>query len=196
MANGVLDVFPAALAVSDSQGVRLGIGKALLSIVTDKENRGHVLRAGGAKVLLKIIKFSVSLATSTSQTATLDPVYLESIQALSKLAITASPVQVFGPNDGAIYDIIRPFSLALQHSSSSLLQKFEILMALTNLSSHSAEVASRIADSDGLLNRVELLLLEDHVLIRRASMELICNLIGGSEKVFERYGAPRAAIVV
>ncbi|PBL00633.1 hypothetical protein ARMGADRAFT_1042871 [Armillaria gallica] len=188
MANGVLDVFPAALAGSDSQGVRLGIGKALLSIVTDKENRGHVLRAGGAKVLLKIIKFSVSLATSTSQTAALDPAYLESIQALSKLAITASPVQVFGPNDGAIYDIIRPFSLALQHSSSLLLQKFEILMALTNLSSHSAEVASRIADSEGLLNRVELLLLEDHVLIRRASMELICNLIAGSEKVFERYG--------
>ncbi|KAK0233583.1 P-loop containing nucleoside triphosphate hydrolase protein [Armillaria fumosa] len=188
MANGVLEVFPAALATSDSQGIRLGIGKALLSIVTDKETRGHVLRAGGAKVLLKIIKFSVSRATSTSQTATLDPVYLESIQALSKLAITASPVQAFGPNDGAIYDIIRPFSLALQHSSTLLLQKFEILMALTNLSSHSTEVASRIADSDGLLNRVELLLLEDHVLIRRASMELICNLIAGSEKVFERYG--------
>ncbi|PBK76854.1 hypothetical protein ARMSODRAFT_1012068 [Armillaria solidipes] len=188
MANGALEVFPAALAASDSQGIRLGIGKALFSIVIDKETRGHVLRAGGAKVLLKIIKFSVSRATSTSQTAALDPVYLESIQALSKLAITASPVQVFGPNDGAIYDIIRPFSLALQHSSTLLLQKFEILMALTNLSSHSAEVASRIADSDGLLNRVELLLLEDHVLIRRASMELICNLIAGSEKVFERYG--------
>ncbi|KAK0505727.1 P-loop containing nucleoside triphosphate hydrolase protein [Armillaria luteobubalina] len=188
MANGVLEVFPAALAASDSQGIRLGIGKALLSIVTDKETRGHVLRAGGAKVLLKIIKFSVSRATSNSQTVTLDPVYLEPIQALSKLAITASPVQVFGPNDGAIYDIIRPFSLALQHSSTLLLQRFEILMALTNLSSHSAEVAARIADSDGLLNRVELLLLEDHVLIRRASMELICNLIVGSEKVFERYG--------
>ncbi|KAK0465528.1 P-loop containing nucleoside triphosphate hydrolase protein [Desarmillaria tabescens] len=188
MANGVLEVFPAALAASDSQGIRLGIGKALLSIVTEKENRGQVLRAGGAKVLLKIIKFSVSRATSTSQTVALDPAYLESIQALSKLSITASPVQVFGPNDGAIYDIIRPFSLALQHSSTLLLQKFEVLMALTNLSSHSAEVASRMADSDGLLNRVELLLLEDHVLIRRASMELICNLIAGSEKVFERYG--------
>ncbi|KAK0198806.1 P-loop containing nucleoside triphosphate hydrolase protein [Armillaria mellea] len=182
MANGVLEVFPAALAASDSPGIRLGIGKALLSIVTDKETRRHVLRAGGAKVLLKIIKSSVSRVTSTTQTATLDPVYLESIQALTKLAITASPVQVFGPNDGAIYDIIRPFSLALQHSSTLLLQRFEILMALTNLSSHSAEVASRIADSDGLLNRVELLLLEDHVLIRRASMELICNLIAG------RYG--------
>ncbi|KAK0208714.1 microfilament motor [Desarmillaria ectypa] len=188
MANGILEVFPAAFAASDSQGIRLGIGKALLSIVTDKDNRGHVLRAGGAKVLLKIIKFSVSRATSSTQTVALDPTYLESIQALSKLAITASPVQVFGPNDGAIYDIIRPFSLALQHSSTLLLQKFEILMALTNLSSHSAEVASRIADSDGLLNRVELLLLEDHVLIRRASMELICNLIAGSEKVFQQYG--------
>lgn len=189
LANGILEVFPAAaLAASDSQGIRLGIGKALLSIVVEKENRGNVLRAGGAKVLTKIIKSSVSSAASTSQAAVLDSAYLESIQALSKLAITASPLQVFGPNDGAIYDIIRPFSLALQHSSTLLLQKFEILMALTNLSSHSAEVASRIADMDGLLNRIELLLLEDHIMIRRASMELICNLIAGSEKVFERYG--------
>ncbi|KAF8921950.1 P-loop containing nucleoside triphosphate hydrolase protein [Mucidula mucida] len=185
VANGVLDVFPPAFASSESLGIRMEIGKALLGIIVDKDNRGKVLSSGGAKVLLKVVKASV---TVSSGKASLDPAYLEPIQALAKLAITAAPVQVFGPDDGAIYDVIRPFSLALQHSSTLLLQRFEVLMALTNLSSHSAEVASRIADADGLVNRVELLLFEDHVLMRRAAIELICNLIAGSEKVFQRYG--------
>ena len=61
-------------------------------------------------------------------------------------------------------------------------------MALTNLASHSQEVATRIARADGLLNQVELLMLEDHVLVRRAATELICNLVCGCEEVFNKYG--------
>ncbi|KAJ7070755.1 microfilament motor [Mycena amicta] len=185
VAAGVLDVFPGALAGTDSAGIRLSTGKALLSIIEDRENRGRVLQVGGAKLLSVIIKHSM---TADASTKTLDPSQLEPIQALAKLAITSSPLQVFGPNDGAIYDAIRPLSLMLQHPQAHLLQRFEALMALTNLSSHSAETSSRVAMADGLLSSVELLLLEDHQLVRRASMELICNLISGSDTVFERYG--------
>ncbi|KAJ7897177.1 P-loop containing nucleoside triphosphate hydrolase protein [Mycena olivaceomarginata] len=194
VAAGVLDVFAGAVPGTESLGIRVVAGKALLNIIEDKENRGRVLQSGGAKLLGLIIKHAMStLSTDTASRtkeakATLDVAHLEPIQALAKLAITASPVQVFGPNDGAIYDAIRPFSIMLQHSSATLLQRFEALMALTNLSSHSAETASRIAKADGLLNSVELLLLEEHMLVRRASMELICNLISGSDDVFERYG--------
>ncbi|KAF7303216.1 Microfilament motor [Mycena kentingensis (nom. inval.)] len=182
---GVLDIFPGALTGADSAGVRLASGKALLSIVEDRDNRGKVLQVGGAKLLQVIIKHAMTADVSTK---TLDVSQLEPIQALAKLTITSSPLQVFGPNDGAVYDAIRPLSLMLQHPQSTLLQKFEALMALTNLSSHSAEAATRIANADGLLSSVELLLLEDHQMIRRASMELICNLITGSDAVFERYG--------
>ncbi|KAJ6520122.1 ARM repeat-containing protein [Mycena sanguinolenta] len=195
VAAGVLDVFAGAVPGTESLGIRMVAGKALLNIVEDRGNRGRVLQSGGAKLLGLIIKHALSSLSSdtsskTQQQAktTLDPAHLEPIQALAKLAITSSPVQVFGPNDGAIYDAIRPFSIMLQHSAATLLQRFEALMALTNLSSHSAETASRIAKADGLLGSVELLLLEEHELIRRASMELICNLISGSDVVFERYG--------
>ncbi|KAF8215889.1 microfilament motor [Mycena galopus ATCC 62051] len=192
VAVGVLDVFAGAVPGTESLGMRVVAGKALLNIIEDRENRGRVLQSGGAKLLGLIIKHAMStLDTSkTKQEAkvTLDAAHLEPIQALAKLAITSSPVQVFGPNDGAIYDAIRPFSIMLQHSAATLLQRFEALMALTNLSSHSAETASRVAKADGLLNSVELLLLEEHELVRRASMELICNLISGSDAVFERYG--------
>jgi len=190
VASGVLPVFPSAIAVTDSAVVRANVGKSLLSIIEEKENRGKVLQAGGARVLQAIIKQALSTQNNSKdkkQHPNLTVNDLEAIQALAKLAITSSPVQVFGPNIGVLYDAIRPFSTLLQHTSSNMLQQFEAIMALTNLASHSADVATRIATADGLLNKVELLLLDDHTLIRRASVELICNLIAGSDEAFERY---------
>ncbi|KAJ7161280.1 microfilament motor [Mycena crocata] len=192
VAAGVLDVFAGAVPGTESVGIRVVAGKALLNIIEDRENRGKVLQSGGAKLLTLIIKCAMSTPETSDAAskgkAAFDVTHLEPIQALAKLSITSSPVQVFGPNDGAVYDAIRPFCTMLQHPASTLLQRFEALMALTNLSSHSAETASRIAKADGLLSSVELLLLEEHTLVRRASMELICNLISGSDEVFERYG--------
>ncbi|KNZ80661.1 Unc-45 like protein [Termitomyces sp. J132] len=187
---GVLDIFSLVIR-SDTVAVRALTAKALLSIVEEKDNRGKVLQSGGAKVLMHIIKQSMPFyqqSLSSASPQALETTTLDAIQALAKLAITSSPIQVFGPNEGAMYDAIRPFSLMLQGSSSTLLQRFESMMALTNLSSQGTETATRIAKSDGLLQKVELLLLEDHTLVRRAAMELICNLIAGSDEVFERYG--------
>jgi hypothetical protein len=190
MEANVLPVFSAAVSSTASLGVMVNVGKSLLSIVEESGNRGPVLQAGGAKVLQIIIRKGLARAggTSDDRKSHLDALDLEPIQALAKLAITSSPVQVFGPNVGAMYDAIRPLSILLQHPSSNLLQRFEAVMALTNLASQSADMASRIASAEGLLNKVELLLLEEHTLVRRASMELICNLIAGSDAVFERYG--------
>ncbi|EKM61601.1 uncharacterized protein PHACADRAFT_248291 [Phanerochaete carnosa HHB-10118-sp] len=189
---GALDVLTAAVRISDSRATRLAAGKALLSLVEDQENRGKVLQAGGAKALISIIQGllppTMKKGEKEDQTPSLDRTDLECIQALAKLAITASPIQVFGPNEGALYDAIRPFAILLVHSNSTLLQRFEAIMALTNLASQSSEVATRIADASGLLNKVELLMLEDHTLIRRAATELVCNLIAGSEEVFNKYG--------
>ncbi|KAF8167363.1 armadillo-type protein [Crassisporium funariophilum] len=194
---GVLPIFPAAISYTDSFGVRGSVGKSLLSIIEGKENRGKVLQAGGSKVLQLIVKKALLTLPDSSQEKkpSIGPLDLEPIQALAKLAITSSPLQVFGPNIGAMYDAIRPFSILLQHSSSNLLQRFEAVMALTNLASHSPDMASRIANAEGLLNKAELLLLEEHTLVRRASVELICNLIAGSDEAFERYagGGPNSA---
>ena len=190
MEANVLPVFSAAVSSTASLGVMVNVGKSLLSIVEESGNRGPVLQAGGAKVLQIIIRKGLARAGgfSDDRKSHLDALDLEPIQALAKLAITSSPVQVFGPNVGAMYDAIRPLSILLQHPSSNLLQRFEAVMALTNLASQNADMASRIASAEGLLNKVELLLLEEHTLVRRASMELICNLIAGSDTVFERYG--------
>ncbi|CCM04468.1 uncharacterized protein FIBRA_06648 [Fibroporia radiculosa] len=188
--SGVLDVLTSTVRATESRAVRLAVGKALLSLVENIENRGKVLQSGGAKALMVIIQGI--LPSSNARTRLLSPQLdlpeIEVIQALAKLAITSSPLQVFGPNEGALYDAIRPFALMLVQHTSNLLQRFEALMALTNLSSQGSEIANKIACAGGLMDKVELLILEDHTLVRRASTELICNLVGGCEDVFNRYG--------
>ncbi|KAK7058468.1 SWI5-dependent HO expression protein 4 [Paramarasmius palmivorus] len=199
VAAGALEVLVAAVLMTDTPGIRLIVGKAFLDIVTDKENRGKVLQHGGAKVLMMIIKKSMSSTVPPSKSAKdveLDEAYLPPVQALAKLAITSSPVQVFGPDAGALYDAIRPLSLMLQHPSATQLQRFESLMALTNLASANPESATRVADSKGLLNRVEFLLLDDHPLVQRAAVELICNLIVGSDKVYETYASSKSKLQI
>jgi hypothetical protein len=186
--NGALNVLATAIRLADSDGVRLTVGRILLNLSVDKENRGKILQSGGARTLGEIIRKALSAKQSEVDVSTLEP-----IQALAKLAITSSPPQVFGPDPGAAYDAIRPFAILLTHPESSLLQKFEAIMALTNLSSHGVEAAGRVAQADGLLTKIEFLMLEDHVLIRRAATELICNLVAGSDSVFKRYSDGNAA---
>lgn len=193
---GVVDALSAAVHFTDSKATRLAAGKALLSLVEDQENRGRILQAGGARALVTVIQGTLpppkTKNPNEEDVPPLERADVEPIQALAKLAITASPLQVFGPNEGALYDAIRPFTIMLLHPNSNLLQRFEAMMALTNLSSQSAEVAGRVARAGGLLNKVELLMLEDHTLVRRAATELVCNLVSGCEDVFNRYGGQKS----
>lgn len=191
---GGMEALTSAVRATDSRAVRAVVGKAILNLVEDKENRGKVLQAGGAKALQTIIHAILppAKASDSKKVPQIDKDDFEPIQALAKLAITSAPVQVFGPNEGTIYDVIRPFSLMVTHPNASLLQRFEAMMALTNLSSHGPEAASRIARADGLTNKVELLMLEDHTLVRRAATELVCNLIAGSEETFDRWGGDKS----
>ncbi|KAI1793107.1 hypothetical protein LXA43DRAFT_1002843 [Ganoderma leucocontextum] len=190
---GAMQALTSAVRATGSRAVHSAVGKAILNLVEDKENRGKILQAGGAKALQAIVQAVLPAPKSSDSNGTLqmEKGDFDPIQALAKLAITAAPVQVFGPNEGAIYDAIRPFALMLIHPNASLLQRFEAMMALTNLSSASPEAATRIARADDLTNKVELLMLEDHTLVRRAATELICNLVAGSEEMFNEWGGDR-----
>ena len=184
--TGVGDVLSGMVRVTDGKGVYVNVAKAMLGLVEDKENRGKLLQGGCSRALTTIIRSF--LPPATTPVNQVEDSVLDAIQALAKFAITASPLHVFGPDQGSTLDAIRPFSILLLHPSSSLLQQFEGLMALTNLSSTSPEASTRISKSEGLMNKVEFMLLDDNQLVQRASMELICNLIAGSDEVFDKYG--------
>ena len=183
---GVGGVLSGMVRITDGKGVYLSVAKAILGLVEEKENRGKLLQGGCSRALITIIRSFLPPATTPARQV--EESILDAIQALAKFAITASPLHVFGPDQGSTLDAIRPFSILLLHPSSSLLQQFEALMALTNLSSTSPEASTRISKSEGLMNKVESMLLDDNQLVQRASTELICNLIAGSEEVFEKYG--------
>lgn len=183
---GVGDALSGMVRITDGRGVYLNVVKSILGLVEDKENRGKLLQGGCSRALITIIRsFLPPVTTPVRQ---VEESILDAVQALAKFSITASPLHVFGPDQGSTLDAIRPFSILLLHPSSSLLQQFEALMALTNLSSTSPEASARISKSEGLMNKVEFMLLDDNQLIQRASTELLCNLIAGSEEVFDKYG--------
>ncbi|KAF8314096.1 hypothetical protein DL93DRAFT_1114828 [Clavulina sp. PMI_390] len=124
------------------------------------------------------------------------PADLIPIQALAKLAITTRPQLLFGPSEADLLDAVTPFHFLLLHPQASLLQRFEALMALTNLASVGAAVAERVAgDGTGagggggeeIPGRVEMLMLDDNTLVRRAAVELLCNVIT-TEPMLVRYG--------
>ena len=190
---GVTDLLVSIAKVSDSIATRLIVSKAFVDLCEETENRGKILQAGGARALLSLIRASARSSrigeSASSQTSEVNVEFqdLNAMQALAKLSITSSPLQVFGPNENNVVDAIRPLSCLLLHQSSTQLQRFEALMALTNLCSTSPEIASRVGNVEGLSAKVEFLLLEDHILIRRASTELVCNLVSGSEEIFNRY---------
>ncbi|KAG8839346.1 hypothetical protein FRB91_007034, partial [Serendipita sp. 411] len=202
----------AGLARSESRSARECTSRVYLYVVEDQTNRGEVLKDGGSRALLDIIKSHPSSSSSSSSppkggndVPLLIPDW-NAIQALSKLAITASPLQVFGPNVGVTFDAIPPlcsvitFADLVSSSSNPLkggssvpenrlptsLQRFEALMALTNIASMGPEVAERIAKTKGVSIALENGLLDEHEMLRRANVELLCNLVV-CEPVFDRF---------
>lgn len=173
-----------SLGRSDSRVVKEVVGKAYLSLVHDQAYRSTVIQSGGAKALLLLC--SSLLATSSTVPPPPTEGALPTIQAFAKLLITSSPFTIFGPSaSSTASDAIRPLSVLLTHESASLLQQFESLMALTNLASISPSLADRIASfQEGeIVRRMEGLMLDENVMVRRAATELLCNLLA-SERVF------------
>ncbi|KAG8705817.1 hypothetical protein FRC09_002743 [Ceratobasidium sp. 395] len=182
------DVLPSlsALAQSLSIGVRRTAGSAYLGLVTEQANRGRVIQGGGVKALLHIAQRatydrppSSNSSSPLSLVADLTSVDLLSLQALAKLTITHPPNLLFGATPRTA---VGPLSNLLTHKDASTLQQFEALMALTNIAS---------ADAEGVVKGtgarvVEELMLADHKMVRRAAVELLCNLVG-SEEIWARY---------
>ncbi|KAG9121619.1 hypothetical protein FRC07_002361 [Ceratobasidium sp. 392] len=181
-------VLPAlsALAQSSSIGVRRAAGSAYLGLVTEQANRGRIIQGGGVKSLLHIAQRatydrppSSNPSSPSSSTAELTPDDLLSLQALSKLTITHPPNLLFGASPRTA---VGPLSNLLAHKDASTLQQFEALMALTNIASVDAEGVIKGTSA----RVVEELMLAEHKMVRRAAVELLCNLVG-SEEIWTRY---------
>lgn len=172
----------AALAKVESVRVREAVGKVLLELATDRTHRLALLQQGGAKTTTTIVR-ALAPSLESSEDA------LPAVQALAKLIINTPPINLFGADaSSAALDSIRPLCVLLRHPMSNLLQVFEALMALTNLASIHPRVADRIVTTDEsrVIQQIESEMLNENTLVRRAAVELVCNLVG-CDRGFCRY---------
>ncbi|EST06754.2 Armadillo-type fold [Kalmanozyma brasiliensis GHG001] len=210
--------------VNPSKSVRQACEQALLALLTkqDRVMRGKAVQQGALRAALALSApvlhgllpssssesansqqsntsnglFSRSAGTSAAANVTSDD--LAPLQALAKLLISLNPSLLFPSSDGLL-SVSSVICSLLLCPMATRLQKFESLLALTNLASLSPDVCLRIAAftletadakategiNAGKLFRptsvvaqaCEQLLMEEHTMVRRAWIELLVNLL-------------------
>jgi hypothetical protein len=195
--------------LNPSRGVRHALARIFLSLTApqDKKLRGQIIRQGGAKALLALSNADVAdivKASEKEEVVALKADRFAAMQSLAQLLITEDPAIIFS----SPVDVIRSLAILYMHEESSLLQRFEAALALTNVASGGAELAQRVArcsfpdrvllrstenqfvgadraqnNSDKTAKHAladllrQRILLEDNVMSRRSSLELLCNLL-------------------
>jgi tetratricopeptide (TPR) repeat protein len=151
-----------SLSKTESPSARELISRVFNAICEQKELRGRVVSAGGAKALL-----NMALERNTAKGK------LQAAQALARIGITMNPEVAF-PGQRCV-EVVRPI-MQLLHIECTALQNFEALMALTNLSTISESVRDRIMKDCGL-SKIENYMFEEHEMLRRAATQCVNNLI-------------------
>ncbi|GAC77016.1 hypothetical protein PANT_24c00003 [Moesziomyces antarcticus T-34] len=212
----------AGLKVNPSKSVRTACSDALLALLTkqDRTVRGKAVQQGALKAVLALSApvlhdllpapstdteaeqssanrtglFSRGAKSSTPSVTSHD---LAPLQALAKLLISLNPSILF-PSEQGLLSVTPLICSLLLAPAASQLQKFEALLALTNLASLSPQICLNVAafsletatrdrvtndssiafsTSSVLANACEQLLMEDHAMLRRAWIELLVNLL-------------------
>lgn len=161
----------------------------LLSLVRNPKDRGKLAQQGAVKLLVqhaqRALQPSTRPKTPTGSSATTTPT-IDAPHALARILISLNPAHAFAASATPhVTEAIPPLVYLLKPSNTSfsptsesprdLLPVFESLLALTNLaSSPDATAATSIVRT--AFDLIEEHMLHDNTLLRRAAVELICNL--------------------
>lgn len=191
--------------------------KILLSLTRNKSDRGTIAQQGAVRLLVSHCqtreqstqhKPQLSGSSPSSATKSSTPkVSTEAAHALARILISLNPQHLFPSGTTPhITSAVPPLASLLKAPPSDgpaladtgprdLLPVFESLLALTNLASASQEVVNAII-RNSFSDLEDLLLSSSHQLVRRAAVELICNLVAfpngivlyadGSRRALER----------
>ncbi|KAJ1857629.1 SWI5-dependent HO expression protein 4 [Coemansia sp. RSA 1822] len=176
--------------VSDS--TKDAVAEVFVALATSHELRGQLVQQGAVHALLSIL--SSDAPRAPSKDAKYTPTALRHARdkhvawALAKCAISVPPHLAFR-DPRALTRLILSL-LAEESDAQSLLIRFETLLALTNLASaepgSSSDVRGFLACDLNGMSLIEMCVLNDHVMVRRAATELVCNLVH-EPRVFERF---------
>lgn len=149
-----------ALTKTESDNSKELLARVMNALCGLPELRGRVVQDGGAKAMLPLCFAGTEKGKR------------QAAQALSRIGITINPEVAF-PGQRNL-EVVRPLLNQL-HADFTALENFEAMMALCNLAAMGETVRQRILKEGGL-QRVEVFLMEDHELLCRAAVQVLCNM--------------------
>ncbi|KAJ2621281.1 SWI5-dependent HO expression protein 4 [Coemansia sp. RSA 1358] len=189
--------------MNHSDRIKDAVAEVMVCLATAQALRGLIVQQGGVRALLRILtsdapKAVVSKPTSSQSFSQAKDDYVPKALhqkrdkniafSLAKIAISVPPNLAF--QDPREIVLLLLSLLVEETETQTLLMKFEALLALTNLASVEPNSAYDVRRYMALklngISSIEMLMLSDHPLVRRAATELLCNLVYDPE-VFERY---------
>ncbi|CAG5103867.1 Similar to unc45b: Protein unc-45 homolog B (Danio rerio) [Cotesia congregata] len=150
-----------ALAKTDSDNSKELIARVFNAICSQQEVRGMVVQQGGAKALLPLALNGTKKGKK------------QAAQALARIGITINPEVAF-PGQ-RIMEVIRPL-LNLLSQDCSALENFEALMALCNIAGVNDAIRKHML-KEGAYPKVEFYMFEDHLMLQRAAVQVVNNLV-------------------
>jgi hypothetical protein len=188
--KNVLDagIMPLLVSVTRtaSPGVITSAVRIIYALSWAKPHRGPLAQQGAIKLLFQICD-NISTLDNPSTFPSAQLTKFTAAQALAKILISTNPHHVFSaalPSTSAIRPLVsllfRPEEDEDGRAKAWQLHAFEALLALTNLASFDTTTQNSIINSAFTIVNDELLLSQNE-LVRRAAVELICNLMASPQ---------------
>lgn len=172
-----LDAIPALVRLmsQDSKQTKEYAARTLRQLCVEESVRGQMGQQGGLKACTVV---------ATDEECE-KPIRREAAHAMAKALVTTNPTIL---SEHLRLGCIKPLVFLCRDVDSSNLQQFEALMALTNLSSCGPVEQERFVAEKGV-TAVHYLMFSDHMMVRRAATEVLCNL-AAHEKLLKLLRVP------
>ncbi|KXT03370.1 hypothetical protein AC578_3988 [Pseudocercospora eumusae] len=173
------DIVPALVAsckqTSSPSNIAMVV-RTLLSLSREQKHSSKMVQQGSVKLLLQIRERIAKTDKSTPEASTIER---NASHALARLLISVNPSHVFTANlpaSSAVSALLPLLHYDTDSEQRELLPTFESLLALTNLASMEDPTARDLMIRLSF-DRLEDLLFSSNILVQRASVELVCNLM-------------------
>lgn len=156
--------------------------RVILAISKEQKHRSKMAQQSAVRILLQIRDRLVKMDKTTDTAVERASIERAAAHALARLLISINPAHVFSSGlapTTAVSSIVLLLSDDPDAEYRDLLPTFEALLALTNLASMEDASARELTIRNvfDANDKLEELLFSPNVLVQRASVELLCNLM-------------------
>lgn len=162
--------------------------RILLSLAREQKHRTKLAQEGAVRLLLQVRDRIAKGDKSSPEAASISR---DAAHALARLLISLNPEHTFStalPASNAVSALAPLLTLDRDSEQRDLLPTFEALLALTNLASIEDDTIRDLIVRLAWTQLEDQLLLSSNVLVQRAGVELVCNLVASPNCVAKFVG--------